>query len=101
VDWRGDPDGTLRVAASPSDRPAPADVSVHLATAHADRIGYLASVDPTDATRRIAVWGYPRFMATDDRLAADAAPQRFDVVLPARPREPWHVRVLSYEDDDP
>lgn len=99
VTWSETPEGTLSVART-SDLP-PRDLGVRLATRHTDRVGALAAADPTGKAHRVAVWSYPRFLATDPRVATGASAEQVEIRLPARATGAWRVRVLGYEDDTP
>jgi len=92
----GDGD-TVDVLAAPPGSSAPPDVSVRLASQHADRIGYLASSDEGSGHWRIAVWHYPSFMASDRRLDREPA-QLVELRLPGAADTPWKVTITGYED---
>lgn len=98
VEWTARDDGTLTVARATGGMPA-GDVGVRLASRHTDRVGVLAAAD--GARHRLAVWSYPRFLATDARVATGAAPERVELVLPARAEGSWRVRILGYDDETP
>ncbi len=80
-------------AATPGD-PAQREVWVKLASRGASRVGYLASF--AAGRVRTAIWRYPRFIATDERLATDEGTD-VEVRLPPGGRS-WRVRILGYED---
>jgi hypothetical protein len=100
TEWIDGSDGRLAVRATP-DREPPSGMSVRLASRNADRIGSVAAADHSGSAYRIAVWSYPRFMATDERLADHESTVRVDIPLPPRPDRPWHLRVLGYEHQRP
>lgn len=99
VAWSDTPEGTVAVARA-SDAP-PRELGVRLATRHTDRVGVLSADDPAGKTHRLAVWSYPRFLATDPRVATGAAPEQVEIRLPPRATGDWRVRILGYEDDVP
>lgn len=98
VEWTAHDDGTLTVARASDGMPA-GDVGVRLASRHTDRVGVLAAAD--GARHRLAVWSYPRFLATDARIATGAASEQVDLVLPPRAEGSWRVRILGYDDETP
>jgi hypothetical protein len=79
---------------SERDDTAPAALSVRLGSRHADRVGALWSRSDDGRAFRVALWRYPRFAATDARLAEDGV-QPVDLRLPRAPGRVWRVRVLG------
>lgn len=98
VEWTARDDGTLSVVRAAGGMPA-GDVGVRLASRHTDRVGVLAAAD--GARHRLAVWSYPRFLATDARVATGAASEQVELVLPERAEGSWRVRILAYDDETP
>jgi hypothetical protein len=98
VEWTARDDGTLTVARASDGMPA-GDLGVRLGSRHTDRVGVLAAAD--GARHRLAVWSYPRFLATDGRVATGAAREQVELVLPPRAAGTWRVRVLGYDDETP
>lgn len=100
VTWSGTAEGTLSVARAAPGTP-PRELGVRLATRHTDRVGVLAADDPAGPAHRLVVWSYPRFLATDPRVAIGASAEQVEIRLPARAAGAWRVRILGYEDDVP
>ncbi len=97
LDWSETPEGTLAIARRGY---APGDVGLRLGSRHTDRIGALAGALGTHS-HRVAIWSFPRFLATDARVVTGASPEQVALVLPPRADRPWRVRILGFEDDRP
>jgi hypothetical protein len=73
---------------------AHAGVAVRLGADDAQRVGFLASSDHEGGDIRLMVWQFPRFAATDERLARTVPPARVTLRLPSTPRG-WHVTLMA------
>ena len=96
------PDGALalvrpRVPGAKGTSP-PSTLHVRLGSASPDRIGYLWSAPAGDGVTRLALWQFPRFPASDERLASDPSVTRVRVQIPGCADARCKVTLLGYDD---